>query len=276
VETIAWTEVVTPPLEGRSAKPRRRGLTMVLDKGLGLSAFEDLLDMCCEYVDVVKLSFGTSVLHPPHALRSKLDLARRHGVDTCPGGTLLEVAITQRRLARFLNGAAEAGFTMVEVSDGVIALDPDERARVVEAATRAGFKVVTEVGKKDPDLGMRPSELCEQARADLDSGAFKVIIEARESGRGIGIYAEDGSVRMDDLEEILAGVDDPDDLMWEAPLKGQQVALIRRLGPDVNLGNVAPGELMALEALRRGLRADTMSVLPDWLRHPERADAVRS
>ncbi|MHB8928088.1 MAG: phosphosulfolactate synthase [Bacillota bacterium] len=253
----AWTEFSAYPIQGRSPKPRTNGLTMVIDKGLGLNETEDLLSLAGDYIDLVKISFGSSALYPPHVLRKKLDLIRAHGVDACPGGTLLEVALFQGILDRFLGWAADAGFTWLEVSDGTIEMGDDVRADCLRKAVGAGFKVVSEVGKKDAHHRLSPEETHRQMARDLAAGSFKVIVEARESGKGIGIFAADGSVKQDELELIVAGVSDPKVILWEAPLKNQQEALILRFGPDVNLGNIQTNEVIALESLRVGLRGDT-------------------
>jgi phosphosulfolactate synthase len=230
---------------------------MVIDKGLGLGETGDLLDLAGEYIDLMKISFGSSALYPPKVLQKKLALIRDRGVNACPGGTLLEVAIFQGIVDRFLRWAADAGFNWLEVSDGTIELDGSLRSECIRKAVAAGFRVVSEVGKKDAHHKLVPEETHRMARQDLADGSFKVIIEARESGKGIGIYAADGSVKQDELELIVAGLPDPRDILWEAPLKNQQEALLLRFGPDVNLGNIQTNEVIALESLRVGLRGDT-------------------
>lgn len=253
----AWTEFSAYPIRGRSPKPRTNGLTMVIDKGLGVGETEDLLDLAGEYVDLIKISFGSSALYPPKVLQKKLSLIHDRGVNACPGGTLLEVAIFQGILDRFLGWAGEAGFNWLEVSDGTIEMEPGLRSECIGQAVQAGFRVVSEVGKKDTHHKLVPEETRRMALRDLADGSFKVIIEARESGKGIGIYAADGSVKQDELELIVAGLPDPGVILWEAPLKNQQEALILRFGPDVNLGNIQTNEVIALESLRVGLRGDT-------------------
>ncbi|MBE0467557.1 MAG: phosphosulfolactate synthase, partial [Candidatus Desulforudis sp.] len=146
-----WREMVAFPLTGRSKKPRRKGLSMVLDKGLGLGETEDFLDIAGDHVDLVKLGFGTSALYPDGILQKKINLVRRYGVDIYPGGTFLEVAIAQGRLLPFLQTAKKLGFTAVEVSDGTLFLDLEIRRKAISLATELGFKVLAEVGKKDPN-----------------------------------------------------------------------------------------------------------------------------
>jgi len=146
----------------------------------------------------------------------------------------------------------------MEVSDGTVDLPLEERRRLIEMAREAGFSVMTEVGKKEAGQLLKPAEAIRLIQLDLEAGAAKVIVEGRESGRRAGLYDADGSIRTDDLEALLSGVPDPSRLMWEAPLKQQQEAWIRRFGPNVSLGNIPPGDVLALEALRRGLRGDTL------------------
>jgi len=260
IQPKAMSGVLSPPLEGRLPKPRRVGLTMVIDKGLGMSETRDLLDLASDYVDIVKVSFGTAVLYPLAELRDKVAAIRARGIAVCPGGTLLEIAVLQNRLGAFLDRAAHLGFNAIEVSDGTIRMGPAQRAAVISAVVEAGFEVLSEVGKKDPTQSLSAEEILERVRFDLDYGAKLVILEARESGKGVGIYSGDGSVREAELEAILGGLEHPECVMWEAPLKNQQAYLILRLGVNVNLGNVPPADVYALEALRLGLRADTLKV----------------
>jgi phosphosulfolactate synthase len=256
-EVPAWGDVIEPPLPGRLAKPRGHGLTMVIDKGLGLTATRDLLEVGAPYIDFLKLAFGTSALCSERFLRAKIDLVRSHGVEVYPGGTFLEIALLQGRLAAYLSRACELGFRFVEVSDGTIELDRSQRSAAIRAATGTGLHVISEVGKKDPLAHCSPSWLREQVEADLGDGAGKVIVEGRESGLRAGVYDEQGRLREEDLAVLAEGLD-PALLVWEAPLKAQQEALILRYGPNVNLGNIPPAEVLALEALRRGLRGDTL------------------
>jgi phosphosulfolactate synthase len=233
---------------------------MVIDKGMGFGETSDLLSLGADYVDIVKISFGTAALYPLEQLRAKIRAIRSHGLTVCPGGTLLEIAIMQNRLSQFLARIAGLGFNAVEVSDGTIQMSAARRGAVITAVLDAGFHVITEVGKKDPTQHLPPEEVVDRVRFDLDYGAHLVILEARESGKGVGIFTGDGSVKEAELETILAGLERPEVVMWEAPLKNQQAYLILRLGVNVNLGNVPPSEVYALEALRLGLRADTMKV----------------
>jgi phosphosulfolactate synthase len=231
---------------------------MVIDKGLGMKSLEDLLDTAADYVDVLKLTFGTSAFYDRGLIRKKNEMIRERGVEVMPGGTFLEVAVWQGVVEAYLNRARELGFTAVEVSDGTIDIDPATRREIIRRSRDLGFQVITEVGKKDP-AEVVPLEVQHQLIAqDLENGAFKVIIEAREAGKGVGIFDPDGKTRVDELEAIVAGVANPEALIWEAPLKNQQQDLILRFGPNVNLGNVPPEEILALEALRQAVRGDTL------------------
>ncbi len=254
----AWQGVFNPPCPGRSRKPRSTGLTMVIDKGLGTRALRDLVDTAKDYVDVIKLTFGTSAFYDHDVLARKIEIVRSSGIDIMPGGTFLEVALWQNTLDKYLEGARELGFTAVEVSDGTIEFGSGRRRDVILAARDKGFKVISEVGKKDPAEAPSLEIVHQLIRDDLRNGAFKVIIEAREAGKGVGIFDQNGRTKQDEIDRILAGGVDVNDLIWEAPLKNQQQDLILRFGLNINLGNVPPEEVMALEALRQGMRGDTL------------------
>jgi phosphosulfolactate synthase len=247
-------------IDRRLQRPRQRGITMVIDTGLGQIATADILEIAAPHVDHWKFAFGTSALMPVQALRHKLELLAAHGLLTYPGGTLLEAAIVQQHCRVYMRRARELGFQAVEISDGTIDLPADRRRRVIDCARDAGLVAITEVGKKDPTRQPEAGELAEQALKDLEWGAAWVIVEARESGRGIGIYDDVGALKGGFLEEIAGLLGDRTDrLIWEAPQKDQQAALVRRFGANVSLGNVTAREALALEALRSGLRYETLS-----------------
>ena len=254
----AWEGVFDAPNPGRSMKPRTNGLTMVLDKGLGRHATRDLMDVAADYIDSLKLTFGTSAFYDEEVLRDKVEIVTGAGVDIYPGGTFLEVAVWQGRYAEYLKRARELGFTAIEVSDGTLEMTDALRADCIKRALDAGFKVISEVGKKSPDEEVAAAEMHRLVAFDLELGATAVIVEARERGTGIGIFDKSGAVEVDELDAIVAGVADLDKIMWEAPLKNQQQYLILRFGPNVNLGNVPTADILALEALRQGLRGDTL------------------
>jgi phosphosulfolactate synthase len=255
----AWDNLLPHLTPDRIAvKPRDQGLTMVLDRCHGLHATEDLLTMTGDYIDYIKLSFGTSVFLDEEFLRRKIELIRSWNVDIFPGGTLMEATLVQGVYPQYVKRAKELGFTALEISDGTIVMSRQTRDEAIKRALDTGFKVLTEVGKKDPTIRLSPAELCDQMAGDLAQGADKVIVESRESGIGVGIYDEDGALRQDEMSAIVNCLGDSrGDVVWEAPLQKQQSALILRCGPNVNLGNIRPNDVLGLEALRCGLRFET-------------------
>ena len=254
----AWDNVFDMPVAGRSAKPRSTGYTMVIDKGLGLAATKDLAETAGHVVDDVKLTFGTSAFYGSDLLAKKVEILRAADVDVMPGGTFLEVSVWQGKYADYLKRAKALGFNAIEVSDGTIEMSADVRKDTIKRALDAGFRVISEVGKKDPGEKIAFSLMHEEIASDLELGAFKVIVEARAAGKGVGIFDKDGKVKDDEVDAIVSGVADPDALVWEAPIKNQQQHLILRFGVNVNLGNIPPDDILALEALRNGLRGDTL------------------
>jgi phosphosulfolactate synthase len=241
----------------RARKPRREGLTHVLDKGLPSEDVARLLDVCGTYVDIWKFGWGTAYLDP--GLPAKLRMLREHEVLACTGGTLLEVAWHQGVVAEYLAWAAELGFPCVEVSSGVAPIGPAEKARLIQAAA-ARFVVLAEVGSKDPAAPVSAVEWAAAAAADRTAGATWVVTEGRESGT-VGLFTDSGAVRGEVADAVVAAVG-PECVVFEAPRKEQQAWLVRRFGADVGLGNLAPAEVLGVEALRLGLRADTFGLVP--------------
>ncbi len=255
----AWCDILDFPHPDRTEKPRQRGLTMVIDKGLGLTDSRDLMELASDYVDHVKLTFGTSAFYKTRLLRQKIELIKSYGVDIFPGGTFLELALLQGRVVEYLERARELGFTGIEVSDGTIVLDPETRRQTIQLARAYGFSMIlSEVGKKDRRDAITEMTLSQQVNRDLEAGADTVIVEGREGGSGTVIYDDEGQVLEEELQELVTHIADPGRILWEAPQKSQQQELILRFGPNVNLGNVQPQDVLALEALRVGLRGDTL------------------
>jgi phosphosulfolactate synthase len=253
----AWGELLPDLAPEREEKPRRRGITMILDRCQGLAAIKDDLEMVGAYIDQIKLSFGTSVLLSEAFIRHKTELVRTHQIDIYPGGTLSELMMTRGVYPQYLQRARELGFSAIEISDGTITLPREQRSAAIKRALDADLKVISEVGKKDPRAELPAELLCEQIAEDLALGASLVIMEARESG-SIGIYDATGAIRQDRLAAMLTQLGDlADRVMWEAPRSGQQTQLVLQLGPNVSLGNVRPRDVLGLEALRRGLRFET-------------------
>lgn len=241
-------------LPSRTAKPRQRGLTHVLDKGLSLAQVDGLLEVCGSCVDIVKLGWGTALV--TENLEPKLARYAAAGVPVCLGGTLTEIAIRDGRVDGLVGWLHELGLRHVEVSDGTLQLEPDAKRAVIARLAGEGFTVLSEVGSKDAQEIMAPYRWVELIEGELEAGAWKVVTEARETGTA-GIYRADGEVRMGLIDEIAHAVD-VDRLLFEAPRKAQQVWFLKRFGPEVNLGNIAPDDVLSLETLRLGLRSDTM------------------
>jgi phosphosulfolactate synthase len=242
-------------LPERSAKPRERGVTHVLDRGLAVREVDDLIEVAGYAVDLVKLGWGTALA--TGNLREKLDRYRAHGIPIVLGGTLTELAIRQGRVDGLIAYLDELGLDHVEVSDGTIVLDHDDKLALIRRLA-GRYRVLSEVGSKDNERIMAPYKWVEQIESELEAGAWKVIAEARETGTA-GIYRPDGEVRMGLVDEIAHAID-PERLLFEAPLKDQQVWFLRRFGAEVNLGNIPPGDVLSLETLRLGLRSDTVDL----------------
>jgi len=228
-------------------------LTHVIDRGLSVAEVEGLLEVAGGCVDVVKLGWGTALVSAN--LRPKLERYAAHGIPVVLGGTLTELAIRQGRIEGLIAWLHELGLRHVEVSDGTIALDPVVKRDLIRRLA-GEFTVLAEVGSKDSAFIMAPYVWVEQIEGDLQAGAWKVIAEARESGTA-GIYRADGEVRTGLIDEIAHAVD-TERLIFEAPLREQQVWLLKRFGTECNLGNIAPGDVLSLETLRLGLRSDTV------------------
>jgi len=239
-------------LPPRSSKPRISGLTHVLDKGAPPEEVRALVVRTGSAIDLWKLGWGTAYLDPDVA--EKVSMLGGHAIRACVGGTLLEVAWAQGRAEACLAWAAEVGFPCVEVSNGAVGMPLAEKRRLIgEAAAR--FFVLSEVGSKDPGAPVSPEAWAREMTGDLAAGATLVLTEGRESGT-VGLYRRDGSVREDVADAVVEAIGLPR-LVFEAPRKDQQAWLINRYGNDVNLGNVPLTEVIGLEALRLGLRADT-------------------
>jgi phosphosulfolactate synthase len=237
----------------RSRKPRERGITHVLDRGLSLAQVDGLMETVGPSVDIVKLGWGTALVSAN--LRPKLERYEAYGIPVVLGGTLTELAIKQGRVEGLVAWLRELGLRHVEVSDGTIALEPDVKSYLIRQLA-GEFTVLAEVGSKDTDFIMAPYVWVEQIERDLEAGAWKVIAEARESGTA-GIYRADGEPRTGLIDEIVHAID-ADRLVFEAPRKEQQVWLLQHLGAECNLGNIAPDDVLSLETLRLGLRSDTV------------------
>lgn len=246
-------------LKEREEKPRQKGITMVLDKGLGLETAESLMNISGDYVDYLKFGWGTSIVHEQDIIKDKVAMYKSHNITPYTGGTLFELAYMNDKLEEFFQEAHDLGFEAIEVSDGSTTISHDKKLECIESTKKDGFEVLSEVGKKDPGLDKELSldERIEYMQNELEAGSSLIIVEAREGGKNIGIYDKAGNAKEDEIDYILDNFDG-NKILWEAPNKDQQVFFILKLGNDVNLGNVSTDDITSLETLRRGLRGDTV------------------
>jgi len=242
----------------RVKKPRDHGITMVMDKGLSIEETKNFLSIAGPYVDVVKLGFGTSYVTPD--LKTKLEVYRNAGIPIYFGGTLFEACLIRNQLEEYITACKDYGVTYMEVSDGSINIEHKEKCRLIERLTKHAV-VLSEVGSKDAAHIIPPYKWIELMRAELNAGATYVIAEAREAGN-VGIYRGTGEVREGLVQEILTQIP-AEKILWEAPQKSQQLYFIELVGANVNLGNISPNEMIALEAMRIGLRGDTFELFLD-------------
>lgn len=253
-----WTASLVDPSACRLQKPRQKGLTMIIDNGMGLLAFRDLLETAAPFIDFIKLGYGTSALYPHDILKQKTELARRHQILIHPGGTFFEVATLKGNLEEYLHTLQQLGFNALEISDGTVEIPANFRSHAIRTAFDMGFTVLSEYGKKVKGSQVDIGKLEETFEQDTKSGAAYLIVEGRESGKGVGIYDDQGQADMERLQQIRERFGQAvDSLIWEAPHKEQQVELLKFFGPHINFGNVAPIDVYSIESLRRGLRSDT-------------------
>jgi len=232
-------------------EPRRAGLTHVIDKGLGPRAWEDVLETSGDYIDIVKLGWGTAYVTPN--LRRKLEVLREKPVVI--GGTFFEAVYVKGRFEAYKAWLRDLGLTHVELSDGTVEIPRDRKLELIADFAR-DFTVLSEVGSKDSSVEYTADEWTAWLREELEAGAWKVITEAREGGTA-GIFDSSGGMRTELIGEIAEAVE-PANVIFEAPTKAAQAWFVKALGPGVNLGNIPPDEVIPLETLRRGLRGDTL------------------
>lgn len=244
-------------LPEREEKPRRSGFTHVLDKGLSLVALESLVETAGPYIDFVKLGWGTAYVSG--GVKAKVAVCAEAGIGACLGGTLFEIVAQQERVDDYVRWMHRLGLEYVEVSNGALGM-PAERKQAFIRELSGEFRVISEVGSKDPASPVVAADWVAEMAVDLEAGSSLVIAEGRESGT-VGLFGSAGEVHSELVEAIAAAVP-AETVIFEAPRKDQQAWLIRRLGADVSLGNIAPEEVLALETLRRGLRGDTVDLLP--------------
>jgi phosphosulfolactate synthase len=240
-------------LPERPGKPRAVGLTHVIDKGMNIRDIEGLFDTAGAFVDIVKLGWGTSYV--TNNLEKKIALYRHFETPIVCGGTLFEAVYARDRIDEFKSWLKENRFSHVEISDGTLEIPRDRKLELIADFAR-DFVVLSEVGSKDSDVVYAPYQWVEWIKEEKDAGAWKVITEARESGTS-GIFRRDGDMRTGLIDEIAHEVS-VDDLIFEAPTKSSQAWFVKHFGPNVNLGNIPPEEVIPLETLRLGLRGDTL------------------
>jgi len=257
---LAWGKIIKSLRDPRVEKPRKTGCTMVMDVGKSLEETKSILQIASNYIDHWKFGFGTTVFMDKALLQEKLQILATHNILTFPGGTLLEVALLEHHCRVYMTHARELGFTAVEISDGTLPIPRFRRQRIIECALNAGLIPITEVGKKDPKRQPTAEKIAQEASEDIDWGAAWVIIEGRESGQGVGVFDDSGNVDDFEVDMIVEMLGDKlDSLIWETPLKSQQVFFIEKFGANAGLGNIPIDQVLALEALRNGLRFDTLN-----------------
>lgn len=243
-----------PFLPERPAKPRSFGNTMVMDKGLSLAEAENLISSSAHLTDYVKLGFGTSAF--TMNLKEKIQLYRNAGIRVYLGGTLFEAFLIRNMFDDYIKLVDELGLDTIEISDGSMNIKHEDKCNYIHLLSKK-YHVLSEVGSKDASVHFESDEWVHMMQTELEAGSVKVIAEARESGT-VGIYDHQGKADSSLVDRISAHIS-PESVIWEAPLKTQQVWFIKHFGPNVNLGNIAPSEVIALETLRTGLRGDTFS-----------------
>ena len=239
-------------IPARTSQPRISGVTMIMDKGLSIREVHDFMSVAGPHADIIKLGFGTSFVTPN--LREKIQAYQSYNVPVYFGGTLFEAFLIRNQFQDFISICKDYGLTHVEVSDGSITIPHTEKCGYIEKLTQH-FTVLSEVGSKDAAHIIPPYKWIELMRAELEAGSTYVIAEAREAGN-VGIYRGSGEVREGLVQEILTQIPE-EKILWEAPQKAQQLYFLELIGCNVNLGNIAPNEVIPLEAMRIGLRGDT-------------------
>jgi phosphosulfolactate synthase len=245
-------------IPNRTPQPRSSGLTMVMDKGLSINEVHDFMSVCGPHTDIVKLGFGTSFVTPN--LREKIDVYHSYNVPIYFGGTLFEAFLIRNKFDEYIAVCKDYGISYVEVSDGSVSIPHAEKCGYIEKLTKHAT-VLSEVGSKDAAHIIPPYKWIELMRAELEAGSSYVIAEARESGN-VGIYRGSGEVREGLVQEILTQIPE-EKIIWEAPQKAQQLYFLELIGCNVNLGNIAPNEVIPLETMRIGLRGDTFDLFLD-------------
>lgn len=255
---MAYT-VDLPFLPDRTVKPRKAGLTMVMDKGISLRQAEDMMETSADYIDYVKLGFGTSVISKN--VKEKIKLYQKNNIKVYLGGTLFEAFVIRNKFDDYLKFISSLGIDSAEVSDGSINIDHDKKCEFISTLAK-NFTVLSEVGSKEEGVIIHPARWIKMMQAELDAGASQVIAEARESGN-VGIFHKNGSAHTLLINRIVNKIK-LENIIWETPQKPQQVYFLKLFGSNVNVGNIGVDDVIPLETLRLGLRGDTFfTFLPD-------------
>lgn len=239
-------------IPSRTEKPREKGLTMVMDKGLSLREAEDFLSTNSSLTDILKLGFGTSLL--TNNVKEKIKLYQSENLLVYAGGTLFEAFIVRDQFDDYCKTLDKLGISMIEVSDGSMDLNHDLKCEYIHKLSK-NYKVVSEVGSKNENVEVKKNDWIKWMKSELQAGSWKVIAEGREGGN-VGVFNQDGVIKLDLIFDIIQEIP-IQDIIWESPKKIQQVWFINKFGANVNLGNISPNEVIPLEALRLGLRGDT-------------------
>jgi len=239
-------------LPERIIKPRKVGLTMMMDKGMSIRQVEDFLASSSEHADIVKLGFGTSIITPN--ISEKIKLYQENGMLVYAGGTLFEAFAIRNQINDYKDYLNTLGLEMVEISNGSMIIDHNVKCEYIADFSK-DFKVISEVGSKDESVQIKNDNWINWMQKELEAGSWKVIAEAREGGN-IGVFDKDGGIKAELINKIVNQVP-ISKIVWEAPQKDQQVWFINQFGANVNLGNISPNDVISLECLRLGLRGDT-------------------
>lgn len=254
-----------PFIPERDDKPRKKGLTMVMDKGLSVQEAKNLCESSGHLIDYLKLGFGTSLVS--NNLKEKIKIYKENNIRVYFGGTLFEAFVIRNMYDDFLKYLSAYNVDMIEVSDGSMHMEHDVKCEYIRKLSK-DFTVISEVGTKDAGIIIAPNKWIKMMKNELEAGSVNVIAEARESGN-VGIYRPNGSAHVVLINKILDNVP-KDSILWESPNKSQQVWFVKLLGADVNLGNIAPNEVISLETIRLGLRGDTfLHYLPEEMKEEE-------
>jgi phosphosulfolactate synthase len=241
-----------PYIPERPQKPRKEGVTMMMDKGMGLRETEHFIEASAHLTDLVKFGFGTSYV--TNKLEDKIKLYKEAGIRPYLGGTLFEAFYARGLVDDYQRLLDRLGLDLVEISDGSIIIPHKEKCKLIKQMSKSRT-VLSEVGSKDSGIIVSPFKWVSWMKAELNAGSWKVIAEGREAGN-VGVFRPNGTAHTMLINHIIARVD-PTQILWEAPQKNQQVWFIKLFGANVNLGNIAPNDMIPLECLRLGLRGDT-------------------